>query len=74
MDVDTSHLVALHESLGRERIRLAQSKTPQEREMRRVWLAQKQKEVDAELKHLGLSTAEEFDEISDEELLRELSS
>lgn len=59
---DTSHLDALQLRLSHERDRLARAKTEQEREMRRVWVAQIEKEI-------GLER-----DMTDDELLAELMS
>ena len=65
---DTSHLVWLHESLYREKARLAGAKTEAERRLRTAWAEQKQREIEAELRLLGMSN--EPINISDDELLR----
>jgi hypothetical protein len=59
---NNSHLDALELRLSHERSRLANAKTAGERELRSVWIAQIEKEIGAELP-----------EISDDELLAELS-
>ena len=69
---DTSHLTAIHERLYRERRRLSEATSKQERALRTVWVAQIEKELADELAHLGLSA--EVGEIGDDELLAELSA
>ena len=48
-----SHLSALELRLSNERARLANAKTTQERELRRVWIAQIEKEIDREIEFIG---------------------
>lgn len=69
---DTSHLVALHEHLSRERARLATAKSDEERALRQVWVAQAERELEGELKFLGMDGGAEVAEISDDDLLAEL--
>ena len=61
-----NHLDALQLRLSNERGYLAAAKTENERELRRVWIAQIEKEIAGEAKF----TAEP--EMTDEELLAEL--
>lgn len=68
---DTSHLVALQERLSRERERLKQAKTDDERVQRQVWVAQAERELEGELKFLGMATAHAGD-FDDDTLLAEL--
>ncbi|MGO8241298.1 hypothetical protein ACC806_34740 [Rhizobium ruizarguesonis] len=68
---DTSHLVALLTRLSHERQYLAVAKHPDEIALRKVWIAQIEKEIAAEEKHLGIEAIAP-DDMSDEELLREL--
>lgn len=70
---DLSHLNALELRLSHERDRLAGAKTDKERALRRVWVAQIEKEIAAEHKFLGLSTDFETP-VSDDELLAELTA
>jgi hypothetical protein len=72
--MDTSHLVALHEGLMRERQRLASARTDSEREMRSVWVKQRERELTREMEFLGIGAAREMREISDDDLLHELMS
>lgn len=67
MTQDLNHLNALRLRLSHERGYLAQAKTESERALRRVWIAQIEKEIAAE----GLIPQ---CEMSDEELLAELSN
>lgn len=66
-----THLDALELRLHNERSRLGLAKTDQERQMRRVWIAGIQKEIDSELAFLGRQSIELS--LSDDELLAELS-
>lgn len=63
-----NHLEALNLRLSNERIRLANAKTDGERELRSVWIKQIEKEIRNEE---GFVTSQD---ISDEELLRELGA
>lgn len=69
---DTNHLVWLHESLHREKARIALAKSETERRLRTVWAEQKQRETEAEMRLLGMSS--EPVNLSDDELLRELTA
>lgn len=69
MRTDTSHLVALHESLDREKVRLAAARTEKEFAFRTHCIAMKNKEIAAEFEHLGMN---ETIDISDDDLLAEL--
>lgn len=64
-----SHLNALELRLSNERNRLAQAKTNKERELRKVWIAQIEKEIASERNFVGKET-----EMSDDELLAELGA
>lgn len=70
---DTSHLVALHDGLARERERLASATTEAERALRRVWIEQREREIASELAFLGMDSAP-LPELSDDDLLRELGA
>ena len=70
--MDTAHLNALHLRLSHERGYLAAAKTEKEREMRRVWIAQIEKEIADEQRFLGIETTAV--EMSDDELMKELSA
>lgn len=69
---DTSHLVALVDGLNREKARLAEAKTPQERELRAVWIAQREREIAAERTFLGMPADDPGEEMTDAELLAAL--
>ena len=69
---DTSHLVALHERLLRERARLATAGSEEERAVWQVWVAQAERELEGELKFLGMDGGTEVAEISDDDVLAEL--
>lgn len=70
MNADTSHLQALITGLAHERQRLRDAKSEGERKLRSVWVAQREREVAAEEKFLGMSS--ETIEMSDDDLLAEL--
>lgn len=75
--MSTSHLDALQLRLSNERIRLAASKTPQEREMRTVWVQGVEKEIASEIDFLaknGIIIPTSIDDIDTDELLAELLS
>ena len=72
MQPDTSHLVALHRSLSRNRMWRDLAENTAVREHFQRQMDYKQREIDAELKRLGMPTADEFLNISDDELLQEL--
>lgn len=61
-----AHLNALNLRLSNERSRLAESKTKGEKELRKVWISQIEKEIAQEA-----NFAQEVD-LSDDELLAEL--
>jgi hypothetical protein len=64
----TSHLNALRVRLSNERVRLANAKTAGERELRAVWVAGIEKEIQFEENHTFSDT-----EMSDDELLAALT-
>lgn len=68
---DTSHLDALNVRLSHERSYLAEAKTENEKELRKVWITQIEKEIAIEKKILGIEEVE-TSSIDDEELLSEL--
>ena len=68
---DTTHLVALQERLCREKKRLAEATSAAEKAQRQVWVAQAERELDGELKFLGLP-AGGIDNLDDDTLLAEL--
>lgn len=70
--MNTSHLNALQVRLSHERDYLARAKTQSERELRKVWIAQIEKEIIGEMKFLGINETQ-TEELSDEELLKALA-
>lgn len=70
--IDTSHLDALNVRLSHERSYLAQAKTKKEKEIRKVWIAQLEKEIANEKKFLDIDNVEEFEEMNDDDILNEL--
>jgi len=71
--MSTSHLNALEIRLSHERGHLAKAKSENEKALRRVWIAQIEKEIADEQKFLGIESESES-EISDDELLAALLS
>ncbi len=69
--MNTSHLDALNLRLSHERVHLSNAKTDNERQMRRVWIAQIEKEIESEKKFLNMSERNDT-HMSDEDLLRAL--
>lgn len=69
---DTSHLVALQERLANERERLSQATTAAEKTQRQVWVSQVERELDGELKYLGLPSQALPSDMDDDTLLSEL--
>jgi hypothetical protein len=70
---DTTHLVALQNRLSNERKRLKEAKSTKERELRTQWVAQAEREVDAELVFLNLANGHtEVDDMDNDTLAREL--
>lgn len=69
---DTSHLVALQERLSRERMRLAEAMSDEEKALRQVWVVQAERELEGELKFLGMAGDGNVDDMGDDELLSEL--
>jgi predicted deacylase len=77
---DTSHLTALMSRLRRERLRLAEAKTNDQRALRAVWVSQIEKEIAGEIEFLAergvivseAVAADEAGEMTDDELLAEL--
>jgi hypothetical protein len=74
MSQDTTHLAALHHRLGREHSRMIHAKTDKERQLREVYVCQIEKEIDGELKFLGLESKvdAEIQAMDDDQLLKEL--
>lgn len=72
---DLSHLDALQARLGREKVRLANAKTENEKNFRIREIAACEKEIAAEYKFLGIAPLSLTDIlISDDELLAELTA
>ncbi len=63
--MDATHLIALQTRLSHERARFAQDSS----EIRKVWIAQIEKEIANEEQFLGMGPVAEM---TDEELLKEL--
>lgn len=70
---DTSHLVAIYERLERERSRLKAATTCREAEFRARQIKSAEKELEDEYKFLGMTPTNELPQLSDDELLAELS-
>lgn len=69
---DTAHLVAIRHRLSHERARLAAATKPREIALRKVWVAQIEKEEASELAFLakrGINVADDVEAMSDDELL-----
>lgn len=66
---DRSHLGAIEVRLSHERARLAAAPS----DLRRVWVAQIERELAAERARLGLDEPEALDEMTDDELLAALA-
>jgi hypothetical protein len=70
---DTTHLVALMNGLANEKARLRAATKPQEIALRTVWVAQSQKEINAEERFLGMTVTDWNEpEMTAEELMAEL--
>jgi hypothetical protein len=69
----TGHRSALQLRLSHERGYLALAKSEGERELRKVWIAQIEREIEGELSFLG-RTAEPSEDMSDDEILKALES
>jgi len=65
----TSHLNALQVNLSNERSRLANAKTEGEKAMRKVWVAQLEKEIAGERQ---FAVPADIQEMTEDELLAEL--
>ena len=64
--MDTTHLTALQTRLSHEKARFVKDGS----EIRKIWIAQVEKEVAHEMAHLGMEIV--LPEMTDDELLREL--
>lgn len=71
--MDMSHLAALETRLSHERARLARETNATRRELRKVWIAQIEREISEERSFLGLPETEQLPEMTDEELLAALT-
>lgn len=71
--MNTTHLVTLQERLSRERVRLSEARTQKEKQLRQVWVAQVEREIEQEMKFLGIEPVSAV-EMSDDELLAALES
>jgi hypothetical protein len=69
--INTNHLNALNLRLSHERSYLTKAKNVKEKEIRKVWIAQIEKEIVEEKKLIGIVDVE-IDVISDDDLLGEL--
>ena len=67
---DHTHLIALITGLANEREHLANARTDQERALRAVWVAQREREIAAEEAFLGIAPAD--CDLTDLDLLAEL--
>jgi hypothetical protein len=67
--MDTTHLIALQTRLTHERARFAADGS----EIRKVWIAQIEREIANEEKFLGIGSVADID-MTDDELMRELES
>lgn len=68
-ELPMTHIDYLHLGLSNERIRLANATSAKERAMRAVWVAQREREIVAEEKFLGILPAPPM---SDDELFSAL--
>lgn len=71
---DTSHLVAIHERIARERARLNAATTAREAEFRALQISQAEKELEAEYEFLGMIPTADLPEMRADDLLAELES
>jgi hypothetical protein len=69
--MNTDHLAALEIGLSHERARLAKATKVGEIELRKIWVAQAEREIAAERAFLGLPDVAKC-EISDDDLMRQL--
>lgn len=70
--IDRSHLDALQVGLSHERIRLANAKTPLERELRTIWVQQYERQIADEYVFLGIEPPPPVEEMTADEMLAEL--
>lgn len=71
---DTSHLFALQARLSSERARFLEAKTDGDRNLRAVWISQVEREIYFEYQFLGIQPDQPPADLTDEELLAELSA
>lgn len=72
--MDTSHLVALQQRLANEKARLENARTEQEKTYRTVVVNQVQREIDGEYQFLGMASAVDLPDLSDDDLLAALAA
>jgi hypothetical protein len=73
--IDTTHLDSLYMRLSHEKERFEKAKSDSEKEIRRVWVAQLEKEIEQEKQFLGIEDIRPDKvncTLSDEDLLSEL--
>lgn len=68
---ETTHLDSLNLRLSHERSYLEKANTEKEKQIRKIWIKQIEKEIEIEEKLLGLKEIENSN-LNDEELLNEL--
>lgn len=68
-----SHLTALEAGLSHERVRLQNANRLGERALRLIWIAQREREIAAERKFLGLDADPVLD-MTEDEVLAELGA
>ena len=68
---DTTHLTALHTRLSNERAYLAKETTEMGRQLRKVWIAQCEKEIEGERRFLGMPEDDlsALDDLTDDEII-----
>lgn len=70
---DLSHLNALELNLSHERVRLSQATAAQDIALRKVWVAQLEREIADERRFLGIVSTDDAD-LSIDDLFAELQS
>ena len=71
---DTSHLVALHDSLAWERDQYDSATTVQQQQFWSRCMESKQREIETEFKFLGMTPTADLPKFTHDELLAELMS
>lgn len=71
---DTSHLNALENNLFNEEQRLAAANTKNEIKLRKVFVAQLEREIESEKKFLGFEADDSSENLSVDELLEALAA